>query len=80
MLTALLAAVRGVAVAVGPLATLFAALQLLFLKLPPQEMRRIAAGTIVASGGLLLFLLGAGIAFLPFGRAVGEALGALPAE
>lgn len=80
LLTALIGAARGVAVAVGPLAALFAVLQLAFLKLPPREMKRIATGTAIASAGLLLFLLGVGIAFLPFGRAVGAALGALPAE
>ena len=77
LITALVAAVRGVAVAVGPLAALFAGLQVAFLKLPRREMKRIAVGTVVASAGLLLFLLGVGMAFLPFGQAVGEALGAL---
>jgi 4-amino-4-deoxy-L-arabinose transferase-like glycosyltransferase len=35
------------------------------------------AGTLVASAGLFLFLLGVGVGFLPFGRIVGESLGSL---
>ena len=46
LITALVAAVRGVAVAVGPLAALFAGLQVAFLKLPRREMKRIAVGTV----------------------------------
>ncbi|HET8698664.1 MAG TPA: DUF1538 domain-containing protein [Gammaproteobacteria bacterium] len=70
----------GVALAVGPLAVLFAVFQVLFLRLPHREIVRIAIGTLVSSAGLFLFLLGVGIGFLPFGRAIGETLGALPAK
>jgi hypothetical protein len=66
-----------VALAVAPLAALFIAFQLMFLRLPRREVSRILTGTLVASIGLFLFLLGVTIAFLPFGRAIGEALGAL---
>ncbi|MCC7178848.1 MAG: DUF1538 domain-containing protein [Acidobacteria bacterium] len=51
--------------------------QLLFLRLPAQEVSRTLTGTLVASVGLFLFLLGITIGFLPFGRAIGEALGSL---
>ena len=54
------------------------AMQVLFLQLPVKEVSRMLAGTLVAALGLFLFLLGVGIAFLPFGRIAGEALGALP--
>jgi hypothetical protein len=67
-----------VALAVLPLVAVFLTFQLLFLRLPRREVSRILTGTLMASGGLYLFLLGVGIGFLPFGRAVGEALGALP--
>lgn len=69
----------GVALAVLPLAALFTAFQLLFLRLPRREVSRVVTGTIVASAGLFLFLLGVTIAFLPFGHAIGEALGTLSA-
>lgn len=64
--------------AVLPLAALFLLFQVLFLQLPVKEVSRILTGTLMASVGLFLFLLGVSIAFLPFGRAIGEALGALP--
>ncbi len=70
--------VWGVALAVLPLAVLFALFQVLFLKLPRREVSRIVTGTLMASAGLLLFLAGVGIGFLPFGRAIGEAVGSLP--
>ena len=67
-----------VMLAVLPLLLLFLLFQVVFLRLPPREVRRMVIGTLLASAGLFLFLLGVGIAFLPFGRIVGEALGALP--
>ena len=66
-----------VALAVLPLAVLFIIFQLLFLKLPRREVSRILTGTLVASAGLFLFLLGVAIGFLPFGRAIGEAIGSV---
>ncbi|MCC7548920.1 MAG: DUF1538 family protein [Burkholderiales bacterium] len=67
-----------VIVAVLPLAALFLLFQILFLQLPLGEVKRILIGTLVASAGLFLFLLGVSIALLPYGRAIGEALGTLP--
>lgn len=67
-----------VVVAVLPLLLFFLVVQVLFLQLPVKEVSRILAGAAIASLGLFLFLLGVGIAFLPFGRVAGEALGALP--
>ena len=69
---------RSVALAVLPLAALFVSFQLLFLELPRREVSRILTGTLVASAGLFLFLVGIGLGFLPFGRAIGEAVGSLP--
>jgi hypothetical protein len=67
-----------VILAVLPLAVLFMLFQVLFLQLPVREVTRILTVTLVASLGLFLFLLGVSIGFLPFGRAIGEAFGALP--
>ncbi len=67
-----------VALAVLPLAALFLLFQFLFLELPRREVSRILTGTLMASAGLFLFLVGVSIGFLPFGRAIGEAVGSLP--
>lgn len=67
-----------VALAVLPLGAMFVLFQVLFLRLPRREVSRILTGTAMASAGLFLFLLGVSLGFLPFGRAIGEAVGALP--
>lgn len=68
----------GVAVAVLPLAALFVFFQVALLRLPRDQAKEIIWGTALAAGGLFLFLLGVSIGFLPFGRAIGQALGVLP--
>jgi hypothetical protein len=67
-----------VATAVVPLMVLFMVFQLLMLKLPRAYVLNILKGALLASIGLLLFLQGVHIGFLPYGRATGETLGALP--
>lgn len=67
-----------VVAAVLPLVLLFLVFQVLMLRLPRRSVVDILKGTLVASAGLLLFLQGVHIGFLPFGRAIGEALGTLP--
>lgn len=69
-----------VALAVLPLLIFFLVMQVLFLQLPVKEVSRILIGTLLAALGLYLFLLGVEVAFLPAGRAIGEALGALAAK
>jgi hypothetical protein len=66
-----------VLMAVLPLAALFAAFQVLVLRLPRRDFRNILVGTALSAAGLFLFLLGVSVGFLPVGRAIGEALGAL---
>ncbi|QOZ12948.1 DUF1538 domain-containing protein [Bradyrhizobium sp. CCBAU 51765] len=51
--------------------------QIFLLNLPRKDVREILTGTLMAAAGLFLFLLGVGIGFMPFGRAIGAALGAL---
>ena len=68
---------RGVLVAVTPLVVLFLVFQIFLLNLPLRQVADILKGTLIAAAGLLLFLVGIGVAFLPFGRAVGAALGAM---
>lgn len=66
-----------VATAIAPLAMLFLLFQVFLLRLPRRQVADILKGTAIAAAGLFLFLLGIGIGFLPFGRAIGETLGGL---
>ncbi len=61
--------------AVLPLVVLFLIFQVFMLRLPRQDVRNILVGTLLAAIGLFLFLLGVAIGFIPFGRAVGVAIG-----
>lgn len=70
--------VLSVVAAVLPLVILFMVFQVLLLKLPRSYVSGILKGTLLASCGLLLFLQGVHIGLLPFGRAIGEALGTMP--
>ncbi len=70
--------VLSVVEAILPLVLLFIIFQLLMLRLPRRYVLSILKGSLLAAAGLLLFLQGVQISFLPFGRAIGEALGALP--
>ncbi len=63
--------------AIAPLVVLFLLFQFFLLRLPKRQVADILRGTAIAAVGLFLFLLGVGIGFLPFGRAIGEAFGAL---
>ena len=58
-----------------PLVSLFLIFQFLFLKLPRRYIFNLLKGTLLAVVGLLLFLEGVRIGFLPAGQAIGETLG-----
>jgi hypothetical protein len=66
-----------VVLAISPLAALFLIFQVFLLKLPRRQVADILSGTAISAIGLFLFLLGVNVGFLPFGRIVGESLGAL---
>lgn len=68
-------AARSVTLAVLPLVTVFLVYQVFLLDLPRKEIRQILHGTAIAAAGLFLFLIGVSIGFLPFGHAIGRALG-----
>ena len=78
VLSGLESTVLSVAAAVLPLALLFLLFQVSMLRLPRQRVLSILKGSLLAAAGLLLFLQGVQISFLPFARAIGETLGALP--
>ncbi|SFD67718.1 Protein of unknown function [Lentibacillus persicus] len=69
-----------VAIALLPLAILFAVFHFVFLKLPPQRLIGITIGFLLAFLGLSLFLQGVHIGFMPFGEKMGNVLGGLSSK
>mgnify|MGYP001810343827 FL=1 len=68
---------RNVFVALSPLYAIILLFQLILLKLPPQQFKRVTLGFLYAYVGLILFFVGADSAFVPAGKALGVALGSL---
>jgi hypothetical protein len=62
--------------ALGPLAAMFLAFQLILLKMPPHRVARMAKGLFYSFIGLVLFLVGVNGGFLPAGAAIGARIGA----
>ncbi|MBN1243794.1 MAG: DUF1538 domain-containing protein [Spirochaetales bacterium] len=69
-----------VALALGPLALLFAVIQVALLRMPPRHLARVATGFAWAFAGLVLFFVGVNGGFLPVGALVGARMGALEAS
>jgi hypothetical protein len=63
----------GVLRALAPLVVLFIVFQLRVLKLPRSYFLNLIKGVVIASVGLILFLQGVRIGFLPAGEALGAA-------
>lgn len=63
-----------VAQALLPLLVFFGVFQVLFLKLPRVYVVNLVRGILIAALGMALFLQGVNVAFLPAGRAIGEAI------
>lgn len=63
--------------ALAPLVLVFAVFQAVYLRLPAEGLLRLVKGLGLTFVGLVLFLQGVKIGFLPVGREMGQALGAL---
>ncbi len=72
------AVVKEVLLAFAPLLALFFVFQALFLRLPRETVLNVVKGTVLAFVGLVLFLHGVHVGFLPAGSEVGLTLGGLP--
>lgn len=62
--------------ALTPVVLVFFGFQIFLLKLPKRQIKRIIKGMILAFVGLVLFLQGVHIGFLPVGDMLGKAIGA----
>ena len=65
---------KEIAVAVLPIVGFFAAFQVLRLHLSPKALVRIGIGLVYTYIGLVLFLLGANVGFMPAGSYLGQVL------
>lgn len=65
-----------VLMALSPIILLFVFFQIRYLKLPKRELLRIAVGLVYTFFGLVLFLTGVNVGFLPAGSYLGQSLGA----
>ena len=67
--------IKEVAVALVPIVAFFALFQLFSLKLKRNEVIRIAVGLVYTYIGLVLFLVGVNVGFMPMGSFIGKSLG-----
>ena len=65
---------KEVAVALGLIVAFFLICQVLFLKLPKKRLMRIAVGVVFTYIGLVIFLTGVNVGFMPMGYKLGYAL------
>ncbi len=66
---------KEVAVALVPIVALFAVFQLVYRRFHHRQLLRITAGFVYTYIGLVLFLTGVNVGFMPVGQLLGEALG-----
>ena len=68
---------KEVATALGMIVAFFAACQLIFLHLPKKRLLRIAIGVLFTYVGLVIFLTGVNVGFMPIGYKMGFVLAKL---
>lgn len=68
---------KEVAIALAPLVIIFLIFQRLFNRMPKKQLVKILKGVVVAFLGVVLFLQGIQVGFLPMGEMMGKNLGAL---
>ena len=68
---------KDVAIALFPIILTFIIFQVKFLKLPKSQLIKMAVGVVYTYIGLVLFLTGVNVGFLPAGSYIGNALGML---
>ena len=62
-------------IALAPIAALFFGFQIFSLHLPGSEIKRMVFGLLYTYAGLVIFLAGVNIGFLPMGDALGKSIG-----
>lgn len=67
---------KDVAIILLPIAVLFIIFQIFALKLPKKEIWRIIVGLVYTYIGIVIFLVGVNVGFLPVGKLIGEGIAA----
>ena len=65
---------KEVAIALGMIVVFFLICQVMFLKLPKRRLKKIALGVVFTYLGLVLFLTGVNVGFMPIGYKLGSQL------
>ena len=65
---------KEVATALGMIVAFFLVCQLIFLKLPAKRLKKIAVGVVFTYVGLVIFLTGVNVGFMPIGYKLGSAM------
>lgn len=68
---------KEVGIALSPIVIAFIIFQIVFLKLPKSQLIKLTVGVIYTYIGLVIFLTGVNVGFLPAGNFIGNALGSL---
>ena len=69
---------KEVTIALGLIVVFFIICQIAFLKLPKKKLHKIAIGVVFTYIGLVLFLTGVNVGFMPIGYKLGASLAELP--
>ena len=69
---------KEVAIALGLIVVFFLLCQVFFLKLPKRQLAKIAVGVFFTYIGLVIFLTGVNVGFMPIGYKLGNQLSAMP--
>ncbi|MDD3349861.1 MAG: DUF1538 domain-containing protein [Eubacteriales bacterium] len=70
--------IESVGIALVPIILFFTVFQITVIHLKTQQLVKLGIGMIYTFVGLLLFLTGANVAFIPAAKYIGQTLGALP--
>jgi hypothetical protein len=68
---------RDVGIAIAPIIAFFIIFQIIFLKLPKTQLLKMAVGMAYTYIGLVLFLTGVNVGFMPVGNYIGAQIGSL---
>ena len=69
---------KEVAIALGMIVVFFLLCQIFFLKLPKRQLAKIGVGVLFTYVGLVIFLTGVEVGFMPIGYKLGNRLSAMP--